>query len=100
MLSLCSFIGIGEALSHQIVTAAAQTSPFQWASLNLFAAEAQRCSQWAGDERCHWRALCSVTLLLSVSTNLFVSLSLSINKFGQYFEGLCLFITPANTRDI
>lgn len=27
-LSLCNFIGISGALSHQIVTAAAQTSPF------------------------------------------------------------------------
>lgn len=58
-------------------------------------------SQWAGDERCHWRALSAGFLCLpSVSTTPFVSLSLNINKFSQYFEGLCLFITPANTRHV
>lgn len=34
----------------------------------------------------------------SVSTDLFVSFSLSINMFSQYFEGLSVSITPANTR--
>lgn len=95
LLSLCSFLGTGGALNHQTSHCCSPDIPFPVGVIEF----AQRCSQWAGDERCHWRALLAGFLSPQpVSTNPFVSLSLSINKFSQYFEGL--FITPANTRHL